>query len=682
MTRISALLFLSFLSITIACKTSSDHHPDHITWADSVSDRAMNIMDGKNAAASLRYIDSAYQTLPEPGIGDLWKKYNVKTNYYTYYKQDLTKRRMYVDSMLATLQNVETRYSYEYSHALFAMATLLQDEKKYNEAFQFYYDGRSFAKENLDNCSMSDFSNALGVIRYRQQQYVQAIPYLKQALAEITACTNPAFQYSFIQRQSVLNTIALCFEKSGSLDSAVTYYHHARDFVKSSQNKHPQKQRFMTTALAVIEGNLGGVFAKMNRFEDAEKHLLTNIELNDRPGFGIEDSQTAKIKLARLYIENNMLAQAKLLLDKLGSDLSTGRGKSREHGNVWEKWYELKWLYFDKSGDIANAYHFSKRYHAFSDSLTQLQRGLKDVDMDQVLREQDQKYKLSLLQKSSELQNSYVVGLSIFLAMALCIAFVTWHYYHRSRTNVKNLTALNGQMQQALSALENSQLENARLMKIVAHDLRNPIGAMSSMADLMLMDNDRSEEDKEALRLIKDSGTNSLELVNNLLHMSGSSDQDFKKEDVNLADLVQHCVDMLHVRADEKQQKFRLNLMPAVLRVNYEKMWRVISNLISNAIKFSPVGSVIDVSIETGRGNVLLVVKDQGIGIPAEMGDKIFDVFTESRRRGTAGEESFGLGLSITKQIVEAHAGTITFDSVLNKGTAFKVVLPAGSAAL
>lgn len=677
MVKTFTLLALLVLWLAVSCEKAADRFPNHIAWADSTAERAFNRMDGPNSATSLRYLDSAYQALPNPGIGDLWKKYNVKASYYTHYGHDLVKRRMYVDSMLTILKNVKNRYRYEYAHSLYAMAGLLQEEKKYNRAFQLYYDGRSFAKGSLDNCSMSDFTNALGIIRYRQEQYRQAIPYLKQAYREVQSCSNPAFQYSFIQRQSILNSIALCFEKSGRRDSAIVYYQRALTFIKASFGQHPHKRDFITTAQAVVEGNLGGVYAKLNQFREAEQHLLTNIRLNDRPGFGIEDSQTAKTKLARLYIDHNLLPQARFLLNELENDLSSGRGKSIAHGEIWEKWYQLKWLYHDKAGDVSNAYRFSNRYHVYRDSLDQLNNGLKNVDMDQILREHEQKYRLSLLEKSSELQNMYVVGLSIFLFMALCLIVVIWFSYHRSRANVRNLTELNGQMQQALSALETSQRENTRLMKIVAHDLRNPIGAMASMADMMMDDDERTDEDRDILKLIKDSGTNSLELVNNLMHMNQAIEGDFKREEVNLADLVQHCADMLAHRVAEKKQQIRLNLKPAILLLNYEKMWRVVSNLTSNAIKFSPVGSLIEVSIDLDPDGVRLTVSDQGVGIPPEVGNKVFEPFTESRRKGTSGEESFGLGLSITKQIVEAHAGTISFESVPNQGTIFTIRLPA-----
>jgi signal transduction histidine kinase len=80
--------------------------------------------------------------------------------------------------------------------------------------------------------------------------------------------------------------------------------------------------------------------------------------------------------------------------------------------------------------------------------------------------------------------------------------------------------------------------------------------------------------------------------------------------------------------------------------------------------------------MEHNAHSVLIAVKDHGIGIPAEMKDKIFDMFTEAKRTGTAGEQAFGLGLAISKQIVEAHGGKIWFESKPGQGTTFYVELP------
>lgn len=107
-----------------------------------------------------------------------------------------------------------------------------------------------------------------------------------------------------------------------------------------------------------------------------------------------------------------------------------------------------------------------------------------------------------------------------------------------------------------------------------------------------------------------------------------------------------------------------------------EKLWRVVSNLMANAIKFSPEGAVIEVSLENRGQYARIAVRDHGIGIPEGMKDKLFDLFTEAKRPGTAGEQSFGMGLAISRQIVEAHDGRIWLESQPGQGTTFFVELP------
>lgn len=213
------------------------------------------------------------------------------------------------------------------------------------------------------------------------------------------------------------------------------------------------------------------------------------------------------------------------------------------------------------------------------------------------------------------------------------------------------------------------------MLKVVAHDLRGPIGAISSIAEMMIQETGRSTDDLEMLSIIKQTGSNSLELVNNLMHLNSPTEQVSKKSQVDLSALIKQCADMLGPRARQKGQHIDLDLMPVKAVLNYEQFWRVISNLISNAIKFSPHASKISVFLHQDD-SIKIVVKDQGIGIPSGIGNKIFDAFTDSRRKGTEGEESFGLGLSITKQIVEAHGGSISYTSLPNDGTTFYIELP------
>jgi two-component system, OmpR family, sensor histidine kinase VicK len=97
---------------------------------------------------------------------------------------------------------------------------------------------------------------------------------------------------------------------------------------------------------------------------------------------------------------------------------------------------------------------------------------------------------------------------------------------------------------------------------------------------------------------------------------------------------------------------------------------------LGNAIKFSPAGEGIDIALEQHEDAVSISIKDNGIGIPSEMLSEVFNTLGSTRRTGTAGEKSFGLGLSICKQIVEAHNGKIWVQSDAGRGSVFYVELP------
>lgn len=112
------------------------------------------------------------------------------------------------------------------------------------------------------------------------------------------------------------------------------------------------------------------------------------------------------------------------------------------------------------------------------------------------------------------------------------------------------------------------------------------------------------------------------------------------------------------------------------IELDENKFMQSINNLISNAIKFTPDGGIITVSLEEEEEAVLFKVADNGIGIPEKYHVTLFEKFTNARRPGIKGEPSVGLGMSIIKTIVEWHHGKIWFESEVNKGTTFYISLP------
>jgi signal transduction histidine kinase len=117
-------------------------------------------------------------------------------------------------------------------------------------------------------------------------------------------------------------------------------------------------------------------------------------------------------------------------------------------------------------------------------------------------------------------------------------------------------------------------------------------------------------------------------------------------------------------------------VLPAWVQINHEKFQRVMDNLIGNALKFSRERSNIEIDISKKDFKIIIEVKDKGIGIPPNKLPIIFEAFTKAGRPGLNGEQSTGLGLSIVKQIVEKHNGTIEVESDEGKGSVFRVILP------
>ena len=375
------------------------------------------------------------------------------------------------------------------------------------------------------------------------------------------------------------------------------------------------------------------------------------------------------------------LPRAAIQLKKLESYLKATDAKSENRTRI--DWLKLSSQYFKHTGNIEKSYYYFQQYAALKDSLDIADEYLKSNDKEIAFRNNEQGLELALLSKDNDLKNFFIAGAIFIMALIAIILRVVWHNLKTSRRNVAKLSSLNQtineqnlQMGKTLHSLEQSQEENIRLLKVVAHDLRSPVTSMLSLTSMLLSSSGVEPENREILELIKKSGNNCINLVSDLLNANDKSG-DIKREPVDLAQMLNYCVAHLNNKAEEKGQEIVLQTQPCTIPGNPEKLWRAFSNLIANAIKFSPYGAIIDITLVQNSNGVLIAVKDQGIGIPDDLKEKIFTMPADSMRAGTAGEQSFGMGLSISKQIIEDHGGKLWFESQAGKGSTFFIQLMA-----
>jgi signal transduction histidine kinase len=231
---------------------------------------------------------------------------------------------------------------------------------------------------------------------------------------------------------------------------------------------------------------------------------------------------------------------------------------------------------------------------------------------------------------------------------------------------------------------KNLQIENANHIKdeilgVVAHDLRNPLGAIESIALLMELDADENDESMmENISMIKGSCEKARSIINDLIEVARNDNEDgFGLQEIDLNNFLLGVINEWHQNKTGSAKIVFTGTKKAVKSwINKEKMHRVMDNLISNAIKFSETDAEIEISLKNSEGRCFIKVKDKGLGIPAELIPHVFDRFSKAGRKGLRGENSVGLGLSIVRQIIKKHGGDIVVDSAEGQGTTFTIMVP------
>ncbi|WP_207632559.1 sensor histidine kinase [Foetidibacter luteolus] len=278
------------------------------------------------------------------------------------------------------------------------------------------------------------------------------------------------------------------------------------------------------------------------------------------------------------------------------------------------------------------------------------------------------------LARNNRQKTFYLAGLVMLILMTLAIILLIYNHLRRSSRHIRELDLKNDALNKAYQGLEQSHKENNRLMRVMAHDLRNPISATRNLL-FSLLNKQQLREYNEVHQLLYDTSINCLNLINDLLNEK----KEFSKENiesVNMASLLQNCVNLQQAKANDKHQQLKLEFEQVNVTLNAQKIWRAISNIIDNAIKFSPANSIIKIGLQKKEAAILISVRDNGIGMPEEVSKHIFSLPEKAQQSGTFGEESHGLGLSISKTIIEEHKGRIWFESLYGRGTSFYIELP------
>jgi signal transduction histidine kinase len=224
------------------------------------------------------------------------------------------------------------------------------------------------------------------------------------------------------------------------------------------------------------------------------------------------------------------------------------------------------------------------------------------------------------------------------------------------------------------------------ILGTVAHDLKNPLGVILGRTEMLteLIGAGSSKESVTAqVEHIRDATRRLTSMVDHLISdaMADAFDISIRREPVDVAALVAEVAEANQPLAVNKQQAITVSApLDHVTMCDSDRIREAIDNLVSNAIKYSPIGGKIALLVSRDTGNTLIRVTDQGAGLSPEDLGRLFGRFQRLSAKPTAGESSTGLGLSIVKRIIDMHGGTVTADSAgPGQGATFTIMLPAAA---
>jgi len=669
-----------FLGIFSSCNNITSIGPASVEY-DQVIDSANRTFDSGKPQQAIHYLDSVTNKYKNLTLRQKFYYLDYNYNFYYHIKNDNNKAMLYADSILAIFVTTDDKLKHPelYGQAYFFKGDILFAENKYDEAYQNYYQGKLIANNSLDDCTLSDYSYRMGMIMYKQEHYRMAASYFKKSSKETNTC-EWTFR-SFYRRQELLNNTGLSYSKINEDDSAMMYYKKTLSYIDSIGTQFKVRKELFDVARGVVYGNEANIYIKQYNYILAEGLLKKSITINLKKGNDNHDAQLSELKLAHLYEQQNKADSLIYLLKNVNGQFDTIKNQDAE-----ADWNLLMANYYTHKNIPQLAFIYLVRHDSIDNIITSSDKKLKEADVTEQMERLTKNYEFESLKKNNLLQHQYLklaIVFGVMLVFIISLIFLNWQ---KSKENIKTLGSLNEQindqnheLEQALSELNQSSQEKDRILRTVAHDLRNPLGGVASLTGLMAEESEYTDEQKELITLIKETSNNSLELINEILEATDNSTSKTGKERelVEINSLLNNCIELLRFKAAEKDQHIVTELLdtPVQLYISREKIWRVISNLISNAIKFSPENTVIYAKLTDEGNQIKIAVKDNGIGIPDDIKDKVFNMFTDAKRPGTAGEKSFGLGLSICHQIIENHNGKIWFESEVGKGTTFYITL-------
>ncbi len=483
----------------------------------------------------------------------------------------------------------------------------------------------------------------IGFVNRIQENYEKALSSFRKAI-EIRETINDSVGIA-----SATLELGRTYKAKGEYDEAMKYFRKSLELHREINNK-----QYMAYSL----NGMGDIFLIKKNYDAALERYKKAIKLNEERGnaTGIINDY---LGVALVYSEIN----EKHLGEKYIT-MAFDKAKASSNSRSLLKAFETKARFYENIGEYRTANKSYRKYLEIYDSLYSQQQfqTLSEIKDRFAITE-----KLSETSKSLEAKRKeqiYFYSL-ILLLLIIAIGLIT-----RYRAKVK----MNNKLQKINHTKD-------KVFSVISHDLKSPFNSLIGFSEVLMEElEERNYEDaKHQAYLLNKTANDSFMLINNLLNWSRSQRESisFEPEELLLDEVVNSVLSIAESAAEEKNisihKQYDENL---TLMADQDLLNTILTNLITNAIKFTHVEGKVSIEAKKDGQNIRISIIDNGVGISDENLKKLFDLGESFSTRGTGNEKGTGLGLMVCKDFVELHGGTINIESTQGKGSRFTFSIP------
>ncbi|MFT3705026.1 MAG: hypothetical protein QM802_21850 [Agriterribacter sp.] len=507
-----------YLLFILSCqqKQKDSYHE----YYDSLVFRVEKALTIKERKAAVDSFESALHRHPY-GVIDKCNFYSFKSSLYLL-DGDYMTCIIYQDSILLFLKDrlKEPQFNKWYSDALLTKSECYLTLKNYNEAMnQLLYARNIINSTNPGNvCRFYDYNQRVATMLYKQARYGLSIVYFKKTIEDANTC-DPSPLRKFAGIQGNLDNIGMAYAEMGMQDSASRYFKTALEYVQTHEHKFPNDSAFMSLAKGVIYGNMAKIKRQQGNYGEAER--MSRLAINNTEGVYENTPLAARFELANIYKDWGKLEDAEYILIQVDSAQHFSTQKIADNNTLL--WYRAMQELNVSKGNFSRAFHYNAQYLHLRDSLDQTLKMNIGRDMVMELKNKEKAGEKEMLEEANQKKSFLLITGLILSFLIMLVALFVWNNLKRTAKGEKILEELNREIQlrnddlnTALESLTQIRLENSKITRMVAHDLKNPIGGIRNLVFTFLKKT-QTDAVRTSMEQIQTDCNQSISIINDLL---------------------------------------------------------------------------------------------------------------------------------------------------------------------